>query len=184
MLLELLDQVFEAWSQTPDEIITSNDWVTSLERNSKGLALQPFEEEAVAMEVLANYAMKLSLPSEDVSSLEQVKDQLASVLIHSKKLLKPKKHFDGVDWFSAVAFLMNSCDLGRTKSFLNKFYCCGVSPFLWPKRGAKIAESLDKFDHELPIAYIGHHVELILGQEVALVFSCLQGIKRKNRKKE
>ena len=182
LLLELFDQVFEAWNQTPDEIITSNDWVASLERRNARLELQPFEEENLAIEMVADYALRLGLvplreeENEEGERRGHIKDQLASIFMHSKKLLKPKKKFDGIDWFSAVAFVMNGCDQSRTKSFLNKFYCCGVSPFLWPRRGTKIAQSLGKFDHELQFTYIGHHVELVLAQEVALVFSCLRGI--------
>ena len=78
--------------------------------------------------------------------------------------------FLGFEWFIGVAFLLCEGDAEGCHSLLSRISGNVVSAYLWPSTGIPEGE----YDPSAALLHVGHHVEMVLAEDVGLVYSALR----------
>ena len=128
-------------------------------------------ESSRAVKMLVSYGKSsLGLPLEPASE----QDLIAVINRRSKGRHNHEERLCGFEWFIGVAFLFVEGDVERCESFLSKISDCAASVYLWPPTGIPKGE----YDPEAALVHVGHHVEMVLEEDVGLVYSALRYDKR------
>ena len=91
-------------------------------------------------------------------------------LIKKQSKSGPGEAFTGFKWFIGVAFLLCEGDAERCNSLLSRISSNPVSAYLWPSTGIPEGE----YDASAALLHVGHHVEMVLAEDVGLVYSALR----------
>ena len=120
-----------------------------------------------AVKMLVNYGRScLGVPLQPNSE----QDLIGVVKRRSKSRRQHGDKFSGFEWFIGVAFLLCEGDVESCESILSKLSDSATSVYLWPSTGIPVGE----YDPAATPMHIGHHVEMVLAEDVGLVYSALR----------
>ncbi|XP_043942917.1 protein broad-minded [Protopterus annectens] len=140
-------------------------------------------EQQLGIKMTVRYGRQMNILKD---SAEQ---DLTWLLKHSENFLKKQQTpvnsplrclqggYAGHDWFASSLFLIMSGDKDRALKFLQRFASLLVSAFLWlPRLYASIHLPVDIIKSGIHPLYscISHYIEMLLKQEVPLVFSAFR----------
>lgn len=141
------------------------------------------------IKMVVRYGKHLNLMK---SSTEATSNNLNYVLRHCQSMLEDQQEkvsqsgksdakmktvlgvYHGYDWFVSTIFLMNGGNKDKTWSFLQKFADLLCSGFLWPARlhaSIHLPKDVRSSGIHPLFSHTGHHIELILQNELPLVHS-------------
>ena len=124
-------------------------------------------ESSRAVKMLVNYGKScLGIPLGPASE----QDLMGVINRRSKGRHLRRVKFCGFEWFIGVAFLLCEGDVERCDSLLSRLSDCAASVYLWPSTGTPKGE----YDPAAALVHVGHHVEMVLEEDVGLVYSALR----------
>nr|XP_039247521.1 protein broad-minded-like [Styela clava] len=185
ILADLLDKAVVAQERMPEERLFPNP---SIKDPPLKDSLSPVSTAGIKMAV--RYGKHLNLMK---SSTEATTNNLNYVLRHCQTMLEDQQEkasgggknnnvqiktlqgpYHGFDWFVSTIFLMNGGNKDKTWNFLQKFSDLLCSGFLWPARlhaSLHLPKEMRSSGIHPLFSHTGHHVELILQNELPLVHS-------------
>ena len=120
-----------------------------------------------AVRMMVNYGrLCLGIPLGPVSE----QDLMGVIKRRSKGRHHHGEKFCGFEWFIGVAFLLCEGDVERCDSLLSRLSDSAASVYLWPSTGIPKGE----YDPSAALVHVGHHVEMVLAEEIGVVYSALR----------
>ena len=120
-----------------------------------------------AVRMMVNYGrLCLGIPLGPVSE----QDLMGVIKRRSKGRHHHGEKFCGFEWFIGVAFLLCEGDVERCDSLLSRLSDSAASVYLWPSTGIPKGE----YDPAAALVHVGHHVEMVLAEEIGVVYSALR----------